>query len=123
VTTASSMAKAELNPRVINVKKSATAQKLAPGICSIAVGRVWNPIEKPPTSGTSGPGNIPVYCQLYAVVLVGLGDGRICSSIERAFLPVKPTTPYTAKAAMFSKATLLETMAIASTTALLCFLL
>ena len=58
VTTASSIAKAELNPSVISVKKRATAQKLAPGICSMAVGRVWNPIEKPPTSGTSGPGYI-----------------------------------------------------------------
>lgn len=69
VTTASSIAKADEKPRVIKVKKRATAQKFAPGICSMAVGRVWKPMEKPPTSGTSGPGNMPGRNhQLYAVV-------------------------------------------------------
>lgn len=48
VTTASSMAKAEEKPRVMRVKKRATAQKLAPGISTIARGRVKKPTVKPP---------------------------------------------------------------------------
>lgn len=92
VTTASSMAKAELYPRTMRVKNKAKAQKLAPGNVVMAVGSVKNPMVKAP--------------------ILSPGTGM------RLRYPI---TPKAAKAAMPSNRTLLVTMRMESMTALECF--